>query len=219
MRTTTCKTFKQSKMFYQSCCELANLISYVYNNMLIVVIASLLLWCTELVTSRKNLTKITSSMSCSLSLDADGASYFIFTFMHLADAFIQSDLLYASGYTFSGYTFRFRLYIFFVSMYVSSLGIEPTTFALLTQCSTTEPLEHGTGPFPGCCCGFLYPHCSHQTLQILQKYTSSQFNPPPPNIAITLPCRPCSTTEDLQQMHRNQESEKCCNNCVGNDNN
>ncbi len=34
----------------------------------------------------------------------------------------------------SGYTF------FFVSM--CSLGIEPTTFALLTQCSTTEPQEH-----------------------------------------------------------------------------
>ncbi len=26
--------------------------------------------------------------------------------------------------------------------YVCSLGIEPTTFALLTQCSTTEPQEH-----------------------------------------------------------------------------
>ncbi len=34
----------------------------------------------------------------------------------------------------------FRLYICIVSM--SSLGIEPTTFALLTQCSTTEPQEH-----------------------------------------------------------------------------
>ncbi len=45
--------------------------------------------------------------------------------MHLADAFIQSDL--HSGYT-------------FVS--VCCLGIEPTTFALLTQCSTTEPQEH-----------------------------------------------------------------------------
>ncbi len=45
--------------------------------------------------------------------------------MHLADAFIQSDL----GNT------------VFVSM--CSLGIEPTTFALLTQwCSTTEPQEH-----------------------------------------------------------------------------
>ncbi len=31
-------------------------------------------------------------------------------------------------------------YTFFVSM--CSLGIEPTTFALLTQCSTTEPQEH-----------------------------------------------------------------------------
>ncbi len=36
-----------------------------------------------------------------------------FTFMHLAD-----------------------------SQYVCSLEIEPTTFALLTQCSTTEPQEH-----------------------------------------------------------------------------
>ncbi len=51
-----------------------------------------------------------------------------FTFMHLADTFIQSDL--------------FRLYIFFVSM--RSLGIEPTTFALLMQCSTTEPQEQKT---------------------------------------------------------------------------
>ncbi len=34
----------------------------------------------------------------------------------------------------SGYAFSF------VSM--CSLGIEPTTFALLTQCSTTEPQEH-----------------------------------------------------------------------------
>ncbi len=41
------------------------------------------------------------------------------TFTHLADVFIQSDL--HSGYN------------FFVSM--CSLGIEPTTFALLTQCS------------------------------------------------------------------------------------
>ncbi len=34
----------------------------------------------------------------------------------------------------------FRLYIF--CQCVCSLGIEPTTFALLTQCSTTEPQEH-----------------------------------------------------------------------------
>ncbi len=45
--------------------------------------------------------------------------------MHLADAFIQSDLR--------------RLYIF---QWVCFLGIEPTTSALLTQCSTTEPQEH-----------------------------------------------------------------------------
>ncbi len=45
--------------------------------------------------------------------------------MHLADAFIQS---------------TFGLYIF--CQYVCSLGIEPSTFVLLTQCSTTEPQEH-----------------------------------------------------------------------------
>ncbi len=52
--------------------------------------------------------------------------------MHLADAFIQSDLQYIRV--------TFNYFIFFVSM--CSLGIEPTTFALLTQCSTTEPQEH-----------------------------------------------------------------------------
>ncbi len=49
--------------------------------------------------------------------------------MHLADAFIQSDLQYIQ-------------FIIFFCQYVCSLGIEPTTFALLTQCSTTEPQEH-----------------------------------------------------------------------------
>ncbi len=33
---------------------------------------------------------------------------------------------------------RYTLYC----QYVCSLGIKPTTFALLTQCSTTEPREH-----------------------------------------------------------------------------
>ncbi len=49
--------------------------------------------------------------------------------MHLAEAFIQSDLQYHSGYT-------------LFCQYMCSLGIEPTTLALLTQCSTTEPQEH-----------------------------------------------------------------------------
>ncbi len=44
--------------------------------------------------------------------------------MHLADAFIQA--------TYSGYTFHF-----FVSMW----EFNPKPFALLTQCSTTEPQE------------------------------------------------------------------------------
>ncbi len=51
--------------------------------------------------------------------------------MHLADAFIQSDFS------------AFRLYIY--CQYVFP-GIEPTTLALLTQCSTTEPQEHAMCP-------------------------------------------------------------------------
>ncbi len=43
------------------------------------------------------------------------------TVLHLSDAFIQSNL------TYSGYT------VF--CQYVCSLGIEPTTFELLMQCS------------------------------------------------------------------------------------
>ncbi len=50
--------------------------------------------------------------------------------MHLSDAFIQSDLQSCN----SDYTF-------FLSACVS-LGIEPTIFALLTQCSTIEPQKH-----------------------------------------------------------------------------
>ncbi len=49
--------------------------------------------------------------------------------MHLADAFIQSDLQYIQA-------------IHLYCQYVCSLGVEPTTFELLTQCSTTEPQEH-----------------------------------------------------------------------------
>ncbi len=52
--------------------------------------------------------------------------------MYLVDAFIQSE---------------FRLYIYRYCQYVCSLGIEPKTFALLTQCSTTEPQEHLPLPF------------------------------------------------------------------------
>ncbi len=51
------------------------------------------------------------------------------TFMHLADTFIQSDL-------------QCIQVIHFLCQYVCSLGIKPTTFALLTQCSTAEPQEH-----------------------------------------------------------------------------
>ncbi len=53
-----------------------------------------------------------------------------FTFMHLADAFIQSNL-------------KCIQVIHFFCQYMCSLGIEPTIFVLLTQCSTTEPQYHG----------------------------------------------------------------------------
>ncbi len=56
-------------------------------------------------------------------------SIYIYIFMHLADAFIQSDLQCIQA-------------IHLSCQYACSLGIEPTTFALLTQCSTTEPQEH-----------------------------------------------------------------------------
>ncbi len=52
--------------------------------------------------------------------------------MRFADAFIQSDLRICIAY--SCYTY--------FCQYVCSLEIEPTTLALLTQCSTTEPQEH-----------------------------------------------------------------------------
>ncbi len=61
--------------------------------------------------------------------------YLLFiTFTHLADAFIQSDLQCIQV-----------IHIFFCQ-YMCSLGIEPTTFALLTQCSnhwaTGTPVMH-----------------------------------------------------------------------------
>ncbi len=58
--------------------------------------------------------------------------YFVtFTFMHLADAFIQSDFQCIQAT---------HIY-FFISMCVP-WELNPQPFALLTQCSTTEPQEH-----------------------------------------------------------------------------
>ncbi len=48
---------------------------------------------------------------------------YTFTFMHLADAFIQSDLQY-------------------IQVMRVPWELNPQTFVLLTQCSTTEPQEH-----------------------------------------------------------------------------
>ncbi len=64
-----------------------------------------------------------------LCIFASDKFYSTFTFMHLADAFIQSEL--HSGYTFSQY----------VSMCVP-WELNPQYFALLTHCSTAEPQEH-----------------------------------------------------------------------------
>ncbi len=55
------------------------------------------------------------------------------------------------------YPKRFRLDFFFCQ-YVCSLGIEPTTFELLTQCSTTEPQE-----------------CSEQKQNVLEKKIIKAF--------------------------------------------
>ncbi len=79
-------------------------------------------------TSPLNVLVLNKELQTSLTKER-GNVLFKFIFMHLADAFIQSDLQCST----------FRLYSF---QYVCSLGIEPTTFALLTQCSTTEPQEH-----------------------------------------------------------------------------
>ncbi len=76
---------------------------------------------------------------------------FTFTFMHLADAFIQRDL--------------FRLYIFFVSMCVPR-ELNPQPFALLTQCSTTEPEEHFCNFAPKALvyCNFVHDFALHVLL-------------------------------------------------------
>ncbi len=63
-----------------------------------------------------------SRLPMSLQVPHDGYISLTFTFMHLADALIQTDL-------------QCIQVIHLYCQYVCSLGIEPTTFALLTQCS------------------------------------------------------------------------------------
>ncbi len=66
MRTTTCNTFTQSKTFYISCCQHSiscQILFHVYNYMLIFDIASLLLWCSELVSRRLLVRSLQSSPS------------------------------------------------------------------------------------------------------------------------------------------------------------
>ncbi len=58
---------------------------------------------------------------------------------------LPSDSFYIYIYAFIRLFYPKRLQCIqaiYISLYVCSLGIEPTPFALLTQCSTTEPQEH-----------------------------------------------------------------------------
>ncbi len=72
-----------------------------------------------------------NKLYCQLCLHIQGICYSdrnmnagsTFTFMHLADAFIQSDLQY-------------------IQVMHVPWELNPQPFALLTQCSTTEPQEH-----------------------------------------------------------------------------
>ncbi len=57
--------------------------------------------------------------------------WYIYIFIYI---YAFSRRFYPKLYIYSGYTY--------FCQYVCSLGIKPTTFALLTQCSTTEPQEH-----------------------------------------------------------------------------
>ncbi len=72
-----------------------------------------------------------NKLYCQVSLHIRGICYsdrninaaYTFTFMHLADAFIQSDLQC-------------------IQVMHVPWELNPQPFALLTQCSTTEPQEH-----------------------------------------------------------------------------
>ncbi len=59
------------------------------------------------------------------------------THLHLADAFIQSDLLNRIGYI---YVYIYSVYTFFCMCVPWELNPQP--FAVVTQCSTTEPQGH-----------------------------------------------------------------------------
>ncbi len=72
-----------------------------------------------------------NKLYCQVCLHIRGICYsdrnmnvgYTFTFMHLADTFIQSDLQY-------------------IQVMRVPWELNPQPFALLTQCSTTEPQEH-----------------------------------------------------------------------------
>ncbi len=76
--------------------------------------------------------------------------FFIFYYLYFIFVYIFNKVVFKVIciyiYAFSRRFYPKRLtvhscYTYFCQ-YMCSLGIEPTTFALLTQCSTTEPQEH-----------------------------------------------------------------------------
>ncbi len=112
---------------------------------------------------------------------------FTFTFMHLADAFIQSDLQLHSGCK-------------FLSSICVPWELNPQPFALLTQCSTTEPhSEHSVWPRDCGNCSFI-EHFGTSKNKINSKKDSLPGPPgkgavpsPPPGKEQFLPSpgRPC----------------------------
>ncbi len=56
------------------------------------------------------------------------------------DETLMNVYIYIYAFSRRFYPKRFRLHIY--CQYMCSLGIEPTTFALITQCSTTEPQKY-----------------------------------------------------------------------------
>ncbi len=117
--------------------------------------------------------------------------------MHLANAFIQSDLQCIQA-------------IHLHCQYVCSLGIEPTIFALLTQCSnlTTEPQEHLCKHLdiprqtPGQSISdhrTSYQLQSHHVADTSHKDTDNTMQPKQP-LLMDIPAEPCHRAHHIQTV-------------------
>ncbi len=117
-----------------------------------------------------------------------------FTFMHLADAFIQSDL------------HCIQAIHFFVCMCVP-WELNPQPFALLTQCSTTEPQEHSVflqrqdcgsaetvSEAPGA-----YGSCSHAARIASYETTSALVALPSPEVGMAPRCTRVNITQECRR--------------------